>query len=59
MRIVCDRCRKNVTKFEDRKDWKHIELSEKSYGKFGDYYLCVKCSDAFYRFLNNKEDEQE
>lgn len=59
MRIVCDRCRKNVTKFEDRKGWKYIELSEKSYGKIGDYYLCVKCSDAFYLFLNNKAGEQE
>lgn len=54
MRIVCDRCRKNTVDFKDRKDWIHIEISEKVYGKVGDYYLCKKCSDAFYKFLDSE-----
>lgn len=29
MMIVCDRCKKNTVDFEDRKDWKHIEMYEK------------------------------
>ena len=54
MRIVCDRCQKNTVDFEDRKDWIHIEMSEKGYGKTGDYYLCKDCSSAFFSFLDNK-----
>ena len=54
MMIVCDRCMKSVTSFDDRKDWSHVELSEKGYGKLNDYYLCKECSNAFYRFLANK-----
>lgn len=59
MRIVCDRCRKNTVDYEARKDWKHIEISEKGYGKLWDFYFCKECSHAFYDFLNNKESEQE
>lgn len=59
MTIVCDRCGKNTVDFEDRKDWKHIEISEKGYGKLGNYYLCKGCSNAFYKFLDNKECEEE
>lgn len=58
MRIVCDRCRKNTVDFEDRKDWKHIEMYEKGYGKLDDYYFCKECSSAFYKFLSNKAGEQ-
>lgn len=59
MRIVCDRCRKNTVDFENRKDWKHIEMYEKGYGKLDDYYFCKECSSAFYKFLDNKVGEQE
>lgn len=47
MKIVCDRCEKNVAEFEKRSGWIHIEISEKGYGKTGDYYLCKDCSSAF------------
>lgn len=59
MRIVCDRCQKKTVRFDDRDKWMHIETSEKSYGKLGDYYLCPECSDAFYDFLNNRTVEQD
>ena len=59
MRIVCDRCRKNTVDFEGREHWKHIEISEKGYGKLGNYYLCKECSNAFYNFLDNKGGEQK
>ena len=55
--IVCDRCRKNTVDFETRKDWKHIEVSEKSYGKLWDLYICKECSNAFFDFLSNKTGE--
>lgn len=48
MRIVCDRCRKNVTDFENRKDWKHIELYEKGYGKLDDLHETYKAKNADY-----------
>lgn len=53
MRILCDRCRKEATDFEKRKEWKHIESSEQLYGKLGDYYLCPSCAEAFLDFLEN------
>lgn len=60
MIIVCDRCRKNTVDFKDKKDWTHIETSEKKiYGIVGDYYLCKKCSDEFYKFLDNEYVEVE
>lgn len=59
MRIVCDRCRKNTVDYGERKDWKHIEVSEKGYGKLWDFYFCKECSNAFFDFLNNKAGEQE
>lgn len=59
MIIVCDRCGKNTVDFKDRKDWIHIEISEKVYGIVGDYYLCKKCSNEFYKFLDNEIGEQE
>lgn len=59
MRIVCDRCRKNTVDFEERREWIHIEMYQKGYGKLGDYYFCEECSSAFYKFLNNKAGEQE
>lgn len=59
MMIVCDRCRKNTVDFETRKDWKHIEVSEKCYGKLWDLYICKECSNAFFDFLSNKAGEQE
>lgn len=59
MRIVCDRCKEKVVRFEDREDWKHIEVSNVRCGILGDYYLCEQCSDAFYKFLSNKAGEQE
>lgn len=59
MMIVCDRCIKNTVDFETRKDWKHIEVSEKGYGKLRDLYFCKECSNAFYKFLDNKAGEQE
>lgn len=55
MRILCDRCQNETTNFDDRKNWKHIETSEKGYGKLGDYYLCPKCSKDFYNFLEMRE----
>lgn len=51
MIIVCDRCGENTVDFEDRKDWKHIEIYEKGYGKLGNYYLCKGCSNAFCKFF--------
>lgn len=60
MIIVCDRCRKNTVDFKDKKDWTHIETSEKKiYGIVGDYYLCKKCSNEFYKFLDNEYVEVE
>ena len=59
MKIVCDRCKNKIVNFDYRNKWKHIEISEKGYGKLGDYYLCLECSNAFYDFLDNKAGEQE
>lgn len=59
MMIVCDRCRKNTVDYENRKDWKHVEISEKGYGKLWDLYFCKECSNAFYSFLSNKVSGQE
>lgn len=58
MRIVCDRCQRKTVDFDYRDKWKHIETSEKGCGKLGDYYLCPECSNAFYKFLDNKAGEQ-
>lgn len=58
MMIVCDRCRKNTVDYGERADWKHIEVSEKGYGKLWDFYFCKECSNAFFDFLYNKLDEQ-
>lgn len=55
MIIVCDRCRKATTDYDNRNKWKHIETSEKGYGKLGDYFLCPECSDKFYKFINSYE----
>lgn len=54
MTILCDRCKEKTTDFDERKDWKHIETSEKGYGKLGDYYLCPECSKEFYNFLSRR-----
>lgn len=54
MMIVCDRCRKNTVNYGERKDWKHIEISEKGYGKLLDFYFCKECSNAFFDFLNKR-----
>lgn len=54
MMIVCDRCRKNTVNYGERKDWKHIEISEKGYGKLWDFYFCKECSNAFFDFLNKR-----
>lgn len=59
MKILCDRCEDEMTDFGDRKDWKHIETSEKGYGKLGDYYLCPKCSKEFYNFIDNRRAADE
>ena len=59
MRIACDRCKKETVSFDYRDKWTYIETHEKGYGKLGDYYLCPKCSHAFYDFLDNKAGEQE
>lgn len=52
MKILCDRCEDEMTDLNDRKGWKQIETSEKGYGKLGVYYLCPKCSEQFYNFIN-------
>ena len=54
MRIVCDRCKKSIVEFDKRSKWLHIETSDKSSGKLGDYYICSKCRDDFYNFMDNK-----
>ena len=41
--IVCDRCRKNTVDYGERKDWKHIEVSEKGYGKLLSLQRIFKC----------------
>lgn len=54
MRIVCDRCKKSIVDFDNRSKWLHIETSNKSFGKLGDYYICPKCRYDFYNFMDNK-----
>lgn len=54
MRILCDRCKKQNVDFDFRDEWAHIELSEKGYGKLGDYYLCPKCASDYRKFINNE-----
>lgn len=54
MKILCDRCQDEAVDFDNRPNWKHIETSEKGYGKLGDYYLCPKCSKEFLDFINNR-----
>lgn len=54
MRIVCDRCKKEMVSFDCRDNWTHIETSEKGYGKLGDYYLCPKCASDYYKFIGNE-----
>lgn len=51
---------KTLLILKTKNDWTHIETSEKKiYGIVGDYYLCKKCSDAFYKFLDNEYVEVE
>lgn len=57
MRIVCDRCKNKIVDFDYRDKWTHIEISEKGYGKLGNYYLCPECSRTFYDFFDNKTGE--
>lgn len=52
MKIICDRCEKEITDVETRKEWLHIETSEKGYGKLCDYYLCPKCKNSFYKWMD-------
>lgn len=62
MRILCDRCNKEYTNFEckqqfidfyGRKDWTNIEVRQQGEGLLSDLYLCKKCTEDFYKFLNN------
>lgn len=50
MRILCDRCKKEMVSFDNRDNWTHIETSEKVDGKSGDYYLCPECSKNYMIF---------
>lgn len=54
MRILCDRCKKQNADFDFRDKWAHIELSEKGFGKLGNYYLCPKCASDYYKFIGNE-----
>lgn len=54
MRILCDRCKKQNADFDFRDKWAHIELSEKGYGKLGDYYLCPECASDYRKFIDNE-----
>lgn len=54
MRIVCDRCRKTTTDFDDRCNWLNIKTQEQGTVRSrGNYYLCPECSNDFIRFLYN------
>lgn len=53
MRILCDRCKNAWVEFEHMKDWSHIEVRMQGKGMLSDLYLCKKCTDDFYKFLNN------
>ena len=53
MRILCDRCKNAWVEFEHMKDWSHIEVRMQGKGILSDLYLCKKCTEDFYRFLNN------
>ena len=53
MRILCDRCKSESTEFDRRRDWDHIEVSKQGKGLLLDIYLCPKCSDDFYKFLDS------
>lgn len=54
MRIVCDRCRKSTVDFDRRDKWLYIKTSTNKMAKLGDYYICPKCRDDFYNFIDNK-----
>lgn len=54
MKILCDRCKKQNVDFDFRDKWAHIELSEKGFGKLGNYYLCPKCASDYYKFIGNE-----
>ena len=53
MRIVCDRCRKTTTDFDDRCNWLNIKTQEQGTVSRSNYYLCPECSNDFIRFLYN------
>lgn len=54
MRIVCDRCKKSTVDFDKGDKWLRIDTSTKKISELRDYYLCPKCRDDFYDFIDNK-----
>lgn len=55
MKIVCDRCEKEKTDFDHASistDWGRLLLTNSS----TKFYLCPDCYDAFFNFLEMKED---
>lgn len=59
MRIVCDRCRKTTTDFDDRCNWLNIKTQEQGTVSRSNYYLCPECSNDFIRFLYNLTEEHK
>lgn len=52
MIIICDRCKKSTVDFYKRDRWLHIESSINKIGRTADYYLCPKCREDFYNFMD-------
>ena len=57
MKIVCDRCEKEKTDFDNASiaaDWGRLLLTNSS----TKFYLCPNCYDAFFDFLEVKKDAE-
>ena len=54
-KLVCDRCKKEIHGWEIC----HTIQEQKSLYTTKYYDLCGKCSKEFYKFINNKEYQEE
>lgn len=49
MRILCDRCQQASVDYGCREKWGNLKYSEKGYGELGNYFLCEKCMNDFFK----------